>query len=444
MQTGAIGVKPRWAGVRAANAAIQNRFRVGSIPLTRKARIFIDTDRTFTGLAAVNPGNVDALVTYRLLDGNGFPIEVIEQPLPAHQHVAKLAGELFDLPARFSGLLEIESDVDLVPITLKLSVNARGDSILTTLPIADLVHPDNSSRVTFPQVGSGSAEGVGEFSTRLIFIEPTGAAAAEGQLRFWKGQGDPLRLDRIAASVDFGVEAGAAGEINFTDRPPPPEVSRGQKTSKQVGPEGGLLLLQDDLENLLLLEIPAFALEEPVTVTMTALTEKPARSLGQNLFPGLVLEPEGLILQEPARLTVLLANPLTHPDRAALQYVDPYGSHRPVPKPLAAGQVVEGDISHFSPFTIGESNLTELLAAAHSIYAQTDSVLKERLRRYYENEYGAQFPDELLQILVRLDDIKTLELYNGSLEALGQAASPAYIRSISCRGGGPFSAVKTH
>ena len=78
-----------------------------------------------------------------------------------------------------------------------------------------------------------------------------------------------------------------------------------------------------------------------------------------------------------------------------------------------------GDLHHFTEFTVDEENLGDLMMGAAAIYGQTDPVLKERLRRYYEEKFGTTLPEYLVELLVRLDDLETLAHYYGLQDALG-------------------------
>ena len=86
-----------------------------------------------------------------------------------------------NLPAGFTGLIEIRSDVDIHIVTLKLTqsdAETQGLPILTTLPLADLDQPVAAASAILPQVVIGSG-----FSTRIVSISQDGGASS-GTLRF--------------------------------------------------------------------------------------------------------------------------------------------------------------------------------------------------------------------------------------------------------------------
>ncbi len=138
---------------------------VGARAATDRARLFVDTVDTRTGVALASAGNDATTVRLELRDRSGFLLASALREVAAEGHLALFADELFGTPAGFTGVLEIHSLVPVVPITLKLSQNRRGDPILTTLPIADLRRPPQSIERIVPQLAFGPG-----LSTRLILL----------------------------------------------------------------------------------------------------------------------------------------------------------------------------------------------------------------------------------------------------------------------------------
>ena len=168
---------------------------VGATLPTNRARIFVDTVGTQTGVAIASPENGTGAITFRLLDRNGLRFRETTRDLPPNGHLAIFADELFaDLPPGFTGVMGIEAEVVIVPITLKLTVNRRNDLILTTLPIADLTRLVEGDSLVFPQIGFGLG-----FSTKLILI-----SSAEAE--------DPAQTGRLArAPLPADFEASCRG-----------------------------------------------------------------------------------------------------------------------------------------------------------------------------------------------------------------------------------------
>lgn len=155
----------------------------------RSAKIFVDYAGTQTGLAVVNSGSQPATIDFTLSDRFGNAGSTTRRVLPPQQHLAILAHELFpEIPDGFTGVMDIVSSADLVAVTLKLSVNARNDLLLTTLPVADVARSTASRQIVFPHIAFGSG-----FSTKLISLNPT-QSTLRGTTNFYASDGTRLNV----------------------------------------------------------------------------------------------------------------------------------------------------------------------------------------------------------------------------------------------------------
>ena len=201
---------------RDAGGTVSSEAGVGSVPATPLSRIFVDNAGTLTGVAVASDGGSPATVTFRLLQRSGHLISSTDRTLATGGKLAIFVNELFpDLPIGFTGILEIEGDEPLVPITLKFTVNSRGEGILTTLPIVDLTRPHSDATLIFPQVGFGAG-----FSTRLILINPDPDTVASGTLRFFDSSGSSLEVilgTELAQQVSFTLPPGGGRQTRPGD-----------------------------------------------------------------------------------------------------------------------------------------------------------------------------------------------------------------------------------
>ncbi len=208
---------------------------VASTPPTRRARILVDTVGTQTGLAVANPGNGSQSIALTLRDRYGRQVASVARQIPAGGHFAGFADDfLDDVPEGFTGVLDIDSESPVVPVTLKLSVNQRGDLILTTLPLADRDRPPSSNRLIVPQFGSGP-----DLSTRLILINPRDEAAA-GTVSLADQEGRPLALPfagETVASRTFAISAAGGGQLRPGNSARPAQVLIGE--SPEINVNGG-------------------------------------------------------------------------------------------------------------------------------------------------------------------------------------------------------------
>lgn len=184
---------------------------VAAVPPTTAARIFVDYAGTSTGVAIANNSSLAALVTFQLMDRNGTLISTITKQLVARGHLALFVDQLFPVPDGFTGLMEITSPVAVAPVTLKQTKNRRGETILTTLPVADLTKTVTAPFYVFPQVAFG-----GEYATRLISINSSKTQAAGGTVSFFQSNGSNMTLPlggQTGSQFAYQVAAGGAAQL---------------------------------------------------------------------------------------------------------------------------------------------------------------------------------------------------------------------------------------
>ncbi|MFI5175389.1 MAG: M12 family metallo-peptidase [Terriglobia bacterium] len=242
------------------NGIVVSEAGVPASPPTTGARIFIEsranvagksdhensgTININTGFAMVNQGDGTATITFRLRDSAGNNLALGQGTLAPNAHVAKFIDELhqmapgFVLPSNFAGSpglgsLEITSDQPLSIVALRLVENQRGDTLLTTTPLADLQRAAGIGPLYFPQMADG-----GGYQTSLILLNSS-SVLETGTIRILDNSGAPLAVHRV------GDSSGAASEFHYNIPPAgfysvqtdgaPGEVKTG---SVQVTPDAG-------------------------------------------------------------------------------------------------------------------------------------------------------------------------------------------------------------
>ena len=136
-------------------------------------------------------------------------------------------------------------------------------------------------------------------------------------------------------------------------------IERESRTKVLIGPDGGTLEVENERGDTIALEIPPRAFEESRYITMTALRSPPTDIFGYNIFPGVVIEPDGLVLHRPARLQVLLKDPLPHPELSGLFWVVSGTQVRGIAGQRSSDQLIGGEVYHFSPYTGAQLTLSE-------------------------------------------------------------------------------------
>jgi hypothetical protein len=175
-----------------------------------------------TGFAVVNRGSGQARIAYTLRDLNGLTVGSGNGSLDVGSHYAKFIDQIrdvapdFNLPANFPtavrfGSLEFASDQPLSILALRLTTNQRGDTLLTTTPIADLSGPLAADPLYFPQLADG-----GGYRTSIVLMNTSGGSES-GSLELFGDDGTPLAVrstDGVPSSV-FGYFIPAGGVAIF-------------------------------------------------------------------------------------------------------------------------------------------------------------------------------------------------------------------------------------
>jgi len=179
-----------------ASSGLVTQAGVMNAPLTKRARLYVERASSpsvrDTGIALVNPKSTDAdlVLTLTGTDGSSFTKPIA---LPSKAHKAVFLSELFSsnsgVPNDFSGTLDIVGGVDFAAITLRQTINQRGDVIYSTLPLADLDNPPTHEQI-LPHFADGT-NGDASFRTRFILIN-TGSAGGSAYLNLFDDKGDSI------------------------------------------------------------------------------------------------------------------------------------------------------------------------------------------------------------------------------------------------------------
>ncbi len=225
------------------NGVVVSEVGVPASPPTLSARFFVDsrakvsqsmgggTVDILTGFAAVNSNNTAAILNLRLRNSNGATLAQGVVRLNPGEHIAKFLDQLapeFVLPSSFTtlglGLLEITSDQPVSVLALRLTINQRGDLLLTSTPIADLAKPAPSGALSFPQIADG-----GGYRTTLIMMN-TSNTTETGVIHFYSNSGSPLAvrmIDTAAADTRFPYSIPPGGFLRLVTDGSPANVSAG-------------------------------------------------------------------------------------------------------------------------------------------------------------------------------------------------------------------------
>ena len=234
------------------NGVVVSEVGVPVSPPTRAARFFVDsragvnagsgggTKNISTGFAAVNRGDAEVGLALKLRDSSGTILAQGTVRLARGAHMARFLDQLapgFVPPPGFIsdglGSLEITADQPVSILALRLTINQRGDLLMTTTPIADLEMPAPAGLPAFPQIADG-----GGYQTTIILLN-TSNAGESGVVRFFGNDGTalPVRMaggDAAGSQFPYAIPAG--GFVRFVTDGSPAEANAGWA---QLIPDGG-------------------------------------------------------------------------------------------------------------------------------------------------------------------------------------------------------------
>jgi Leucine-rich repeat (LRR) protein len=196
-----------------------------------------------TGFAAVNTGTGAAAVTAVLRDLSGRVLTTGTGTIAQGAHVAKYFSQLGDVFAGFSvppsfsvstmfGTLELSSNQPLSVVALRLTTNQRGDTLLTTTPVADRNAQPTGTRMYLPQFVNG-----GGYATAVLLINRS-TSVETGTLELFSNDGSPLIAGQAggASSASFSYSIPPLGGYVFQTDALPADSSLGWV---RVTPTGG-------------------------------------------------------------------------------------------------------------------------------------------------------------------------------------------------------------
>jgi spore coat protein CotH len=184
-------------GVRNNNALVSESSVPAVVPF-RAGRIYAETDGPVkTGIALANPNTRPVTVSYYLTDLSGHDFGHGNVTIAAESQMMGFLDEApFNAPAPFRGALTFTSSLPVGVVALRSLTNERLDSLLTTLPVADLFSGNEAAPI-IPHFAEG-----GGWSTRILLVNP-GDQVLTGSLQFWSG--DPSEEARVIGTSSYVI-----------------------------------------------------------------------------------------------------------------------------------------------------------------------------------------------------------------------------------------------
>ncbi len=130
-------------------------------------------------------------------------------------------------------------------------------------------------------------------------------------------------------------------------------------TIKVQANTGDTLKLTNSQGDEITLAIPPWSLDSTIMITVLALKAAPVNPIAKNIFPGVNILPDGIVLERGARLSVHCASGQLDTTRCMLMYVKNAAQVLPIGDRRVTPTTLEGTIYHFSNYSGGEPTSSE-------------------------------------------------------------------------------------
>jgi hypothetical protein len=170
-----------------------------------------------TGLALVNPNDVDVTLTFYFTDENGQRMSEGSTVIGPHAQFAKFLDQSpFNAATPTQGTLTFTASAPVAATALRGFVNERAEFLITTLPVANVSLEVSSEMVLFPHFADG-----GGWTTQFALMNPTDGTMA-GRLEFYGADGGPAEVtidNRTATSFDYIMPPRSSRSLRTTGGP---------------------------------------------------------------------------------------------------------------------------------------------------------------------------------------------------------------------------------
>ncbi len=131
-------------------------------------------------------------------------------------------------------------------------------------------------------------------------------------------------------------------------------IQTGNQSIATLDTAGGVVTVTNSMNDTITLTLPRYALWEPTTVTLTTFDTQPNNPIGENIFPGVHISPEGFRPHRPATLKVIFATTDVDTNLSTLFYIKQSDFVLPLGNMVITDSTIEGEIYHFSDYSGGD------------------------------------------------------------------------------------------
>ncbi len=129
----------------------------------------------------------------------------------------------------------------------------------------------------------------------------------------------------------------------------------------EIGPSGGNIVLSDSAGNTIEMSIPYGALDDTINITMTSLGEKIKNPVSNNVFRGLSIEPEDLLLNEPATIRFTFPSSIQDINKICAYSIMSDDYVIPLADQASGSHSIEGKIYFFKKYAAGTPSEEEIV-----------------------------------------------------------------------------------
>ena len=184
-------------GFRQNNVLVSEAGVPGSGLIT-SGRIYAEVSSTInTGVAIANPTNQTATITFFFSDASG-DFGYSGTTIPPNGQIATFLNEApFNGRSPLNGTLTFNSNIPVSVVALRGQVNERGEFLMTTLPVTDLLAAPSAAPIVFPHFAAGAG-----WTTQIVLVNPTDATLTGGlEFRDPSGQVTNAFNNNLAYSI---------------------------------------------------------------------------------------------------------------------------------------------------------------------------------------------------------------------------------------------------
>lgn len=166
------------------NNVLVSEAGVPATPALSAGRIYAEVnDTVHTGVAMANPNNQAAFVSFYFTNAGGDLLSGTTA-IPANEQIAAFLDQApFSGGSSINGSFTFNSSIPIAVTAIRSRLNERGESLMTTLPLADLSVPATTSPLIFPHVADG-----GGWTTQIVLVNAADTPLS-GTVQFFNQSG---------------------------------------------------------------------------------------------------------------------------------------------------------------------------------------------------------------------------------------------------------------